>query len=208
MPTKAELANIVVELMDYLNPAQYEDHRELYLKAIKTLEPDINKEAIALMIRGESWYTPDFDEEELKDEDDLDFDDYQKQAMETAQYDNSQIKLLESIRDFSQTPILYEEINNIIKTLRLFYVTTGLIGEAGEVAEKFKKVFRNDDGKLNEVSVKAISKELGDNLWYIAAFASELGLSLKDIAKDNLDKLSKRDKLELIKSSGDDREEK
>jgi len=58
----------------------------------------------------------------------------------------------------------------------------GLVGEAGEVAEKIKKVLRDNEGKIEEEQKKEIKKELGDVLWYLSQLATELGLSLTDIA--------------------------
>lgn len=64
----------------------------------------------------------------------------------------------------------------------------GLTGEAGEVAEVIKKHLFHATPLNSEVLVK----ELGDCLWYIAAFGTVLGLSLDDIAERNVEKLRKR----------------
>ena len=69
---------------------------------------------------------------------------------------------------------------------RMVYPTLGLTGEAGEVAEKVKK-------------------ELGDVLWYLSAIASDLNISLEDIAQTNVEKLKSRLKRDKIKGSGDNR---
>lgn len=88
--------------------------------------------------------------------------------------------------------------------LGLYYVGLGL-GEAGEVQGKIKKVMRDDDGNLTSEKTKEISKELGDSLWYIAQTATELGLSLDDIAAGNLEKLEDRKNRGVLKGSGDNR---
>jgi len=76
----------------------------------------------------------------------------------------------------------------------------GLVGEAGEVAEKRKKMLRGDD-----VTVDDVADELGDVLWYLSVLADELGTSLDDVATDNLDKLDDRSDRDVIRGSGDER---
>jgi NTP pyrophosphatase (non-canonical NTP hydrolase) len=87
----------------------------------------------------------------------------------------------------------------------LAYPALGLAGEAGEVAEHAKKAIRDDGGKVGEERRSALSKELGDVLWYVAQLASELDLSLDDIAKQNLEKLFSRQARGVLSGSGDDR---
>jgi len=83
---------------------------------------------------------------------------------------------------------------------RLVYPTLGLTGEAGEVAEKVKKMVR--DGKLDTDGLK---KELGDVLWYLAALASDLGVTLEEVATANVVKLRSRSERGVIGGSGDNR---
>lgn len=85
------------------------------------------------------------------------------------------------------------------------YPTLGLAGEAGEVAEKVKKVIRDKDGVFDDDTRAAICKELGDVLWYVAQIASELNLDLSNVAQKNLDKLADRALRGKIKGNGDDR---
>lgn len=87
----------------------------------------------------------------------------------------------------------------------LAYPALGLAGEAGEVAEHAKKAIRDDEGKVSDERKTAMSKELGDVLWYVAQLASELELSLDDIAKQNLEKLFSRQARGVLSGSGDDR---
>ena len=81
----------------------------------------------------------------------------------------------------------------------------GLAGETGEIAEKIKKVIRDKGGKINLRDKKELSKELGDVLWYLANLATELGLSLEEIARDNLAKTSSRKKRNRLHGKGDNR---
>ncbi len=87
----------------------------------------------------------------------------------------------------------------------LAYPALGLAGEAGEVAEHAKKAIRDDAGEITDERRSAMSKELGDVLWYVAQLASELELSLDDIAQTNLDKLLSRQRRGVLSGSGDDR---
>lgn len=82
----------------------------------------------------------------------------------------------------------------------------GLVGEAGEVAEKFKKVFRDENSTLTDQKITELEKELGDVLWYIAVLGSYMGLSLEDIASKNLSKLQARKTKGKLRGSGDNRE--
>lgn len=87
----------------------------------------------------------------------------------------------------------------------LEYPTLGLCGEAGEIANKVKKIQRDNKGVLTEEARQAISKELGDVLWYVARIASELGFLLDDIALSNIDKLYSRKERGVLGGSGDER---
>ncbi len=85
------------------------------------------------------------------------------------------------------------------------YPTLGLSGEAGEVAEKVKKVIRDKGGKIDEETREAIKKELGDVLWYVAQLASELKLSLDEVATGNIEKLYDRMERGKLSGNGDNR---
>jgi NTP pyrophosphatase (non-canonical NTP hydrolase) len=87
----------------------------------------------------------------------------------------------------------------------LLYPTLGLCGEAGEVAEKIKKMVRDEGGVLSAERRDALAKELGDVLWYVAQLASEAGLSLDEVAEANLAKLLSRRDRGVLQGSGDDR---
>ena len=109
----------------------------------------------------------------------MDFSDYQTKSRKTANY----------------PPIGHS----------LIYPTLGLVNEAGEVAGKIKKVFRDKGGEISEETRQAIKAELGDVLWYIAQVATELDLSLNEIAEYNIVKLYDRLERGKIKGDGDDR---
>ncbi len=91
----------------------------------------------------------------------------------------------------------------------LLYPTLKLAGEAGEVAEKLGKAMR-DAGWLPGQPVPtelrdALVKELGDVLWYVASVAVDLGSSLEEVAKVNVEKLASRAERGVIHGSGDER---
>ena len=109
----------------------------------------------------------------------MDFNTYQKNSRLTAQYPN-----------------LGENY---------IYPTLGLVGEAGEVAEKVKKVIRDKKGIFDDESKKGLKKELGDVLWYLSNLCTEFNFSLDDIASQNLVKLKLRAARGKISGSGDDR---
>lgn len=109
----------------------------------------------------------------------MNFNDYQNEARQTAIY----------------PPKYY-----------IIYPTLGLVGEAGEIANKVKKIYRDSNGELNEDIISTLKSEIGDVLWYCAALASDLGVSLSEIAEDNIAKLKRRHDTNTIQGSGDDRE--
>jgi len=109
----------------------------------------------------------------------MDFATYQRRSKETARYP-----------DVGANPI---------------YPTLGLCGEAGEVADKVKKVLRDQGGAFDANALDGLRLELGDVLWYVSQLATELNLSLDDIAEANLAKLASRVARDVIAGSGDRR---
>jgi len=105
------------------------------------------------------------------------FDEYQKLAKSTAIYD---------------------------KKHAVLYPALGLAGEAGEVANKVKKLLR-DGYENNKDYREALSSEIGDCLWYISILADDIGFKLSDIANDNLNKLLDRANRGKLSGSGDNR---
>lgn len=112
------------------------------------------------------------------------FEEYQKQAISTD--------------TFGGTPQPIDSHAFMSKLL-------GLVGETGEIAEKFKKLFRDKNGELSEADKKEIAKELGDVLWYTNAICCYLGIKLEDVAEGNLDKVLSRKDRGVTKGSGDNR---
>lgn len=92
------------------------------------------------------------------------------------------------------------------RSMAIIYPTLGLTGEAGEVAEKVKKMIR--DGSIDP---NALHKEIGDVLWYLAALCHDisdeygLDLSLSKAAESNLEKLADRANRNVLQGSGDNR---
>jgi len=87
----------------------------------------------------------------------------------------------------------------------IVYPTLGLVNEAGEVAGKVKKIFRDKDGVIGEEDRAALKQELGDVLWYLTQICTELGLSLEEVAEANLQKLFSRLERNAIRGEGDNR---
>lgn len=109
----------------------------------------------------------------------MELNDYQKEALKTAGYPSIGAKFI--------------------------YPTLGLVGEAGEIAEKVKKIFRNHDGVITDEYRESIKKELGDVLWYVAILSHEFGFEFDDVAQLNLTKLASRQERNVVNSDGDDR---
>jgi NTP pyrophosphatase (non-canonical NTP hydrolase) len=87
----------------------------------------------------------------------------------------------------------------------VIYPTLGLTNEAGEVAGKIKKIFRDKDGAIGAAEREALKAELGDVLWYLAQVCTELDLSLDEVAASNLSKLMDRQERGVIRGDGDTR---
>jgi NTP pyrophosphatase (non-canonical NTP hydrolase) len=109
----------------------------------------------------------------------MNFKEYQEAARKTAIYPNKD--------------------NNFI------YPTLGLAGEAGEVAEKVKKVLRDNQGIFSEEKKQELVQELGDVLWYVANIAQEIGVDLEKVVEKNLEKLKSRQQRGELGGSGDNR---
>lgn len=116
----------------------------------------------------------------------MELNDYQKQALSTVGYP-------------------YE-----FKTI---YPALGMNGEAGEVADKVKKILRDTEYlkdkygaiKLSDEQKKALALEVGDVLWYCAALSNDLGYTLEEVAQMNAGKLASRKERGVLSGSGDNR---
>lgn len=107
-------------------------------------------------------------------------DEYQKEALVTAVFTDDEFK-------------------------DLAHWVFGVTGEAGEIAEKLKKIVRDKDGKLSKEDKHEIAKEIGDVLWYLATLSKHLGYNFDEIGKINIAKLRSRQARDKIKGSGDNR---
>lgn len=87
----------------------------------------------------------------------------------------------------------------------LVYTTLGLAGEAGELANKVKKILRDDGGTLSKSRRTELLHELGDVLWYVSQVAIELDYGLAQVALANLHKLQVRKDSDSLGGSGDTR---
>ena len=108
------------------------------------------------------------------------FDEYQKQAKDTL-------------------------IEHPDKVMNQTILAMGIVGESGEVIDKWKKIQCYFDGKIDEKTAGDLGKEIGDVLWYMAMFADSLGLKLDDIATENLTKLADRKQRNAQRGEGDNR---
>jgi len=87
----------------------------------------------------------------------------------------------------------------------IVYPTLGLTNDAGEVAGKVKKIFRDKGGKISAEDREALKYELGDVLWYLTQICTELDLTLQEVAAANIEKLFSRQERGQIRGEGDNR---
>ena len=105
----------------------------------------------------------------------------------------------EKIREFDfYEPGDLKEVGFIEKVL-------GLTGEAGETADKVKKLLRDKDGVLTDEDREEIAKELGDVIWYVASIARYLDVPLSEVAQININKLTSRKERNKLHGAGDNR---
>ena len=88
---------------------------------------------------------------------------------------------------------------------KIIYPLIGLAGETGEVADKIKKEIRDRDSEFGTDSRREIAKEIGDVMWYLASLANDLGYTLDDIARMNIEKIQSRQHRDKIHGDGDNR---
>ena len=126
----------------------------------------------------------------------MNFNDYQKKASEVAIYPSC----------------IVVGSSGEHRVADYIYPALGLVDEAGEVAGKIKKIIRDKHGSILDVKLNIdtevqdmVTKELGDVLWYIAELAGKFNVSLEDVAKTNIEKLTSRQKRGKLGGSGDNR---
>jgi len=110
------------------------------------------------------------------------------------------------------TDLTFHEYQEFAKTTAIYpkefagnYPILGLVGEAGELANKYKKIIRDKNNKPELSDLIALAEELGDVLWYCAALANDIGFDLEEIASLNIKKLKSRQERKVIQGSGDNR---
>ncbi|MBP9772123.1 MAG: nucleoside triphosphate pyrophosphohydrolase family protein [Candidatus Pacebacteria bacterium] len=109
---------------------------------------------------------------------------------------------MDSFKEYEKT--VTENVIGGGKT-NIAYPALALCGEAGEVAEKIKKIIRDNDGVMTDDHKAELVKELGDVLFYLAYACCTYGLSLHDVANKNIEKvLSRRDR-GVVHGDGDNR---
>ena len=114
----------------------------------------------------------------MKEKYKMDFNKYQQTAVETAIYPD---------------------------THRILYPALGMAGEAGEVANKVKKIIRDGTENMPDDWKDQLASEIGDVLWYCAALSNDIGIPLALIAAQNRDKLLARKQKGTLQGSGDTR---
>ena len=87
----------------------------------------------------------------------------------------------------------------------LFHLLLGLCGEAGEIAEKTKKIIRDKDSDFQQLDKDDFTKELGDVLWHVAVLADYFDIPLEAVGQKNIEKLASRKQRGVIGGSGDNR---
>lgn len=107
-------------------------------------------------------------------------DEYQKEALVTAVFNDDQFK-------------------------DLAHWVFGITGEAGEIAEKIKKIIRDKNGEMTSEDKEELVKEMGDVLWYLAVLSEHLGYPFEEVGKRNIAKLRSRQERNQIHGSGDNR---
>lgn len=108
----------------------------------------------------------------------MELNDYQKSALATAIYPNDGT---------------------------ISYLALAICGEAGELADKVKKVLRDKDGKFAESDKQALALELGDVMWYAANLAHILGYEMSTVAQMNIEKIAGRVERGTLHGAGDNR---
>lgn len=105
--------------------------------------------------------------------------------------------------DEYQAGALETDMNTLIGGDALLYPVIGLIGEAGELANKIKKIHRDRGGVLSEGDVAALLDEAGDLHWYLAVLIHKLGGRSSDVLRRNREKLASRAARGVIGGNGD-----
>lgn len=125
------------------------------------------------------------------------FDDFQKMALDRSIYP-------EDAQIYYPSMGLTGEVGEVCEKVAEL-TTLRMASHAGQAANQAKKILRDDDGELTEARKAAIGKEIGGVLWYCAALATDLGLNLGDIARENAAILADREERGTLRGDGDNR---
>jgi len=131
----------------------------------------------------------------------LTYEGYLESASETAIYRQHIAEMVSKIASPDADP---EDVDNVIDLLCASYVVLGLCGEAGEIANKFKKVLRQGKTLDGENCIE-IAKEYGDVGWYHAMGINEFRHPINKVMWSNIHKLSQRAANNTLEGEGDDR---
>ena len=108
-----------------------------------------------------------------------------------------------NLNDYQQSALLTASSKD--KKNELFHLLLGLCGEAGEIAEKMKKVVRDKDSDFTTIDFDDMKEELGDVIWHVAVIADYFDITLEDVGATNIKKLASRLERGVISGSGDNR---
>jgi NTP pyrophosphatase (non-canonical NTP hydrolase) len=127
------------------------------------------------------------------------------EALYNNAYNKSKIEDTEGTFDYYQKESHKRSFYNRDDVPPLMYAALGLAGEAGEVANKVKKVYRDDGNIITPERRRQIIKELGGALWYLAEVATVIGVTLSEVAAENMSLLEERSRRGTLGGDGDDR---
>lgn len=128
------------------------------------------------------------------------FNEYQEQTEKTAIYQHK----IDAYVDELEIPDK-QKADNLKNILSTAYEVLGLVGEAGELANKLKKVIRDNNGELSLSKMVDMAQENGDVTWYNARLFKRLGYLFSEGAALNLKKLFARKEAGTLQGSGDNR---
>lgn len=107
--------------------------------------------------------------------------------------------------DEYQQKALSTNVNEMDNLFLFFDRMFGLVGEAGEMADKVKKWIRDEEAQWEKLDKQMMMDELGDVLWYVATVADTLGFTFDEVAQHNVKKLADRKTRSKLSGSGDNR---
>lgn len=107
---------------------------------------------------------------------------------------------VDEYQDFCDSTAIFPYVQDNHTIVAAMYCALGLVGEAGEVAEKVKKWHR--DGVVDK---QALVKEMGDVTWYLAELCSTMDIPFHLVFQVNMEKLQSRKERGQLGGNGDNR---